>query len=545
MYLQDYLHDIPLKALKSIAQTLNVSVEYGARIKLINSIDRAFWDGTLTRRLFSNISDDNRLVLSLIAFSFNAGVSENSLHRKIERLAGLHKSDVKKLMHDLIPIAFVGGVRMDNHHYFCPCGVAEQLRKLLLQKTVKFPEDDSRTTPMTQPNLLEDIFAFLAHAYKDSIPLTLKKRVKKTVLNQIFNNSPTCVDSSLHFSEEHRNRFVMEYLKKRRLLSLEGNTAKTTRRLGGWIDLSATGRLQDIVSFALQYVLQDTASIIAFSGIMSELPVGASFNVKGLSMFLHTQTMAPQRLTYLELHVQEILCIFNQLGLFSFTDGRFIKTEAGELFFRGETLPIDENTSKWFTIQPNFEVIAGPEIETRVRFFLELLSEHKNRDTVLTYTLTQKGIARAREHGMSTIEIINFFNNHSRNQIPQNVHFSIKSWADLYGSIFFEKAVLMRFRDPAMCSSVFHDPKIAHFIKEQLSDTVLVVSSENINIIAVALKKAGYLPEKFYETPPDSLLYGLSYRPDRYDDMLAKFAIPLIHHTFMIPETLYENDKGA
>ena len=76
MYLRDYLHDIPLKALKAIAKSLNVTVEYQARIKLINGIDRAFWDGTLVERLLQEFSDDHRCLLSIIAFSYDIGVRE-------------------------------------------------------------------------------------------------------------------------------------------------------------------------------------------------------------------------------------------------------------------------------------------------------------------------------------------------------------------------------------------------------------------------------------------------------------------------------------
>ena len=82
MYLRDYLHDVPLKALKAIAKSLNVKVEYQARIKLINGIDKAFWDGTLVERLLKTFSDDHRCLLSIIAFSFDTGVGEKELLKK-------------------------------------------------------------------------------------------------------------------------------------------------------------------------------------------------------------------------------------------------------------------------------------------------------------------------------------------------------------------------------------------------------------------------------------------------------------------------------
>ena len=95
MYLRDYLHDIPLKALKAIAQSLDVTVEYQARIKLINAIDRAFWDGTLTERLLNKLSNEHRRLLSIIAFSYNVGVGEKALIKKVEKVAGINRQKVK------------------------------------------------------------------------------------------------------------------------------------------------------------------------------------------------------------------------------------------------------------------------------------------------------------------------------------------------------------------------------------------------------------------------------------------------------------------
>ena len=103
MYLRDYLHDIPLKALKAIAGSLKVPVEYGARIKLINAVDRAFWDGVLTERLIRELPEDRKRLLSLLAFSYDAGVHERALVRKMERLSGMNRHTVQEHINKLIP----------------------------------------------------------------------------------------------------------------------------------------------------------------------------------------------------------------------------------------------------------------------------------------------------------------------------------------------------------------------------------------------------------------------------------------------------------
>ena len=79
MYLRDYLHDMPLKALKTIALQLDVQVEYEARIKLVNAVDRAFWDGTLVDRLLKGLTGDHHRLLSIIVFSYDIGLGRKSL----------------------------------------------------------------------------------------------------------------------------------------------------------------------------------------------------------------------------------------------------------------------------------------------------------------------------------------------------------------------------------------------------------------------------------------------------------------------------------
>ena len=124
MYLRDYLHDIPLKVLKVIANSLNVTVEYQARIKLINAIDKAFWDGTLIGSLLNSLSDDHRHLLSIIAFSYDVGVSEKALIKKIEKITGIDKLKITKLIDDLLSLSLVGGIKGDDTVFFCPLGEA-------------------------------------------------------------------------------------------------------------------------------------------------------------------------------------------------------------------------------------------------------------------------------------------------------------------------------------------------------------------------------------------------------------------------------------
>ena len=163
---------------------------------------------------------------------------------------------------------------------------------------------------------------------------------------------------------------------------------------------------------------------------------------------------------------------------------------------------------------------------------------------VLTYEVTRKGITRARERGMSTDDILEFFESHSRTPLPQNVHFSIENWAKAYGSIFFEQAALIRFRDASICSSVMHLPDISPYVKEQLSDTVLVLSRDCIPIITEILKKSGYQPEVFGEPPADAAVAGETFRMTCIEEILKENSMPAVYSDFIFPDDLLANGNS-
>ncbi|MFC1538890.1 helicase-associated domain-containing protein [Candidatus Latescibacterota bacterium] len=497
MHLRDYLHDIPLKALKSISDSLDVTVEYQARIKLINAIDRAFWDGTLIEKLINDLSDDHVRLLSIIVFTFEVGVAEKALIKKTEKVIGINKKIFRELLADLLSLSLVGGIKRENNIYFCPFGIAEQVRKLFVKDIIN-TNLESRSIPSeSPPNLLEDMYSFLALAYKEDIPLTLMGKIKKTVLDKAFAGSQTCLNSGQSFTENKRNNFTIDYLKDRELVKIEKQKLKTTGKFFGWLDLSMTERFQDIASFALSKMLRDDYTIYSLTGLLAESPAGSRFDIGKIAYFLHANTMSGGGFSQLESKVRDVMNVFCQLGLFSFYEKNFILTMTGEQFFQNKTISMDKNVSKFFTTQPNFEIIVGHEIDPRIRFKLELFSTRKSRDIVLTYIITKEGISRARERGMRIDELISFFKEHSRNPVPQNVQFSIDTWAGEYGSIYFENATLMRFRDANTCNSVIHIPELTPYFGERLSDCVLVISSDYIPKISAELKKSGYQPEQF------------------------------------------------
>ncbi|MFA6472071.1 MAG: helicase-associated domain-containing protein [Candidatus Latescibacterota bacterium] len=545
MNLGDYLHDIPLKALKVIACSLGITVEYQARIKLLNAIEGAFWDGSLGIRLMHSLSEEQRRVLSLIEFSYDSGVHESVLAKKLEKLSGIRRRELNEIIGKLIGCALIGGVHGEDPRFFCLRGNAETIRRIFIKEALKLPDEPVSAPPSSLPSLMEDIIAFLAEAYREELPLTMKGRLKRTSLERIFSGSTTGLDTPAFFSTENRDTLVIDYLRERGLLVFNHRFARVTPLLDGWLEMTVTERIQDVAAFALARILVDTFTINLFAGILGEIPAGTKLNPTEFAYFLHSGTMATGGFARLQTKITQLLSILSSLGLFVFENGMFILTLGGERFFRGQPLSIDGNGTDLFTLQSNFEVIAGPELDLRIRFILELMSSRKNRDVIITYIINRSGVARARARGMNKQEIVDFFRLHSRTPLPQNVRFSLESWSKDYGSISFEPVILMRFQDPETCRSVLYIPEITPNIKEVLSDTALVVSRERIPVLTAILKRTGYLPEMYGESVSDPAQSGELFHSQSISDLIKENSIPEIRKNFFFPEdSIFQSATG-
>ncbi len=545
MHLRDYLHDIPLKALKTMADAVGVKVEYRARIKLMNAIDRLFWDGEIVDRLLDGLTVDRKLILSILAFSYRTGVTEQQILKKAEKIAGLGRRDALAILNGLMPYALAGGIDDDERRYFCPGGAAERVRSRLIGENGLVEKHPEEAVALSPTNLLEDMFAFLAHASKIGIPLTLIGRVRKVVLELIFKGSPTCVSGVPGISKDMRTNFILEYLRSRSLIESGNKELRATRMLDRWLTLSMTERLNDIVSFAYEYRVQDETTVVTLQGFLSELDPGDCFEPGRIAEFLHTQTAAPGGLKRISSRVRDFVFMLSHLGMLSVRGDMFSVTNTGWELFRGKRLSIDDAMGTHFTMQPNFDVIVGPELDPAVRFMLEILADRRSRDTVLTFKVSQEGVNRARERGMASDDIVRFFLDHSRTPVPQNVRFSLESWAERYGTLYFENVTLLRCRDTATMSRIVHLPELEPYIVEQLSDTAVVVSERQMQSITAILKREGFAPESFGEDQRTVSQDGdIRFEPRYADHTLREQSIAVDHARFIMPPELIDTEDS-
>ena len=103
----------------------------------------------------------------------------------------------------------------------------------------------------------------------------------------------------------------------------------------------------------------------------------------------------------------------------------------------------------------------------------------------------------------------------------------------------------MRFHDPAVCDSVTHMPELAPYIREQISDTILIVSPEHAGTITRVVKKAGFQPEVFGAAIRDNARSGAKFISATIPKILEPYRMPEFNSEFLFPENIVEEKETS
>ena len=139
---------------------------------------------------------------------------------------------------------------------------------------------------------------------------------------------------------------------------------------------------------------------------------------------------------------------------------------------------IKQKTSlKKFMIQPNFEITVFPETSKEILFNLAKFTEIETSDKVSIYLLTKNSVLGAVYRGLDIKWIIEFLQNNSQKEIPQNVLYSLEEWGSGFGEVKFKKGTFLE-ADEDLTSKI--KSKIEPYIMKEVSPTTIVVKEKDV-----------------------------------------------------------------
>jgi hypothetical protein len=109
--------------------------------------------------------------------------------------------------------------------------------------------------------------------------------------------------------------------------------------------------------------------------------------------------------------------------------------------FLGMLPTTDLSAAGHIVVNPDYEVVLFPaERSHELIYELDRFANREKSDSLYHYRITPASLHRALSEGMRLDAILNLLNQLSRTPLPQNVEYSLESWARSEGMVVFHPA---------------------------------------------------------------------------------------------------------
>ena len=504
MILQEYLAGLPMGDLKTIALTLGVQPGMISRARLIREItDQTFQPGFIDQCLDDLTEEAREILLAVLS----AGESGRVYDTRKPGNAGLIEQ-----LHGLLTRGLVIGRR--RAYRTVDFVVPEDLRDMLIRhytdwlagffstEAAKPDEDESRDL-----TAVRNVFALVNGLRHSPARLTDRGVPYKRAFDAMVDRQEATTNGMADPAEDvtEQIHFVMEYARWRGLTREEDGRLRAATEFESWLGLPTSEKLKDLLSFWHERERARSPAVSALPGIL-QLCVGfAQVDLDQILRCVLTCSSAHVRTdSFSDQERDEILAALRELewiGLLRQYGGKngsaagLVVTPAGRHVFGGQDWSDEQAWSDRFIVQPTFEIIAPRDLDLTIRERLEQFADLEKVDLTLTYRVTGDTIYRAANTGMSGEEVIDFLADHSEKDIPQNVAYSIQSWGDAYGQVYFMEVFLLRTASAEIASHIKAHGELAPYIKGEVAPDALIVERKKYRELMELLQKQGYMPK--------------------------------------------------
>lgn len=175
----------------------------------------------------------------------------------------------------------------------------------------------------------------------------------------------------------------------------------------------------------------------------------------------------------------------------------------GNTFYRWRMNPSDPNQVQQdhlkedgqIMVQPDFDILVPPDVPEAVCWELCCMSDPVALDQVSIYKLSKTSVRRALENGRSAEEMVNFLEAHALYGVPFHIRLAISEWAMPFGKTSFASTLLLRCDDEETAAIIAKLPQTGKYIREAIGAKDFIVAESDLQPLAAALEKAGYMPE--------------------------------------------------
>jgi len=155
-----------------------------------------------------------------------------------------------------------------------------------------------------------------------------------------------------------------------------------------------------------------------------------------------------------------------------------------------------EGYKEFLHIQPNFEIVAAPNLPFSTRIVLEQIAELVSIDQLYHYRISRTSVYLGLCNGWTSEEQIEWYHEHSGGgrPLPQNVRHSIEDWGKSFGRLSLEHPLLLVCDTAGLAEELYHSKEIGPYCIGRYTETSLLLRKDSPEEVFDILRGMGYLP---------------------------------------------------
>ncbi|MGB9661681.1 MAG: helicase-associated domain-containing protein [Moorellaceae bacterium] len=517
---QDYLDKLPLESLQTLARNLKLTVperekvgrrqEQAIREKLYKELVAFYSQPSNLDKLWQELEPEARYMLELVLFSAGAeGTEAQKVHGKLYNLWG--KEVTQQVRDRLLGLGLLFSttkpLRQEMYH------IPGELRGYLYYK-----KTSSLLEPLRQgEDPAENYGKFLWVDFYIFLGCVLQWGIKVAQAGHIYKKDRKKIAALLHYPEVEEWYEFLENLAWRQgfLEKDEVNYVYLSQEAWDWLQMPPVEQWYQFVSWILEKELARPQHLWMehILNFVLSLPPGRWMSLSNLYRLISEFSSGAWRQYLLEKAKENVrqlvwtgllelrgdwergavkgtslLLLYLRLVYLrgesteeAYSTG--LPAEAGELF-------PEENS---FVVQPNFEILAPLEIHPWLFMQMCSLAELVSADRVFVFRLSQQSLSRGFRQGWLPENMLKFFNDHTKYELPPNVRTTLEEWTQRMGKVYLERGVLVR------CEAGIAE-QIKAFLQEkgwlvdQISPTAFLIPENIAGVCLKCLERDGFFP---------------------------------------------------
>lgn len=447
------------------------------------------------------------------------GITVELCHQVVNLLSGRRRQGAAQALLKLMDRGLIYTRKQAYREvYFIPAELMPTLQRLLaarMAEQVAVPPP-AGAAGSGAPDLVEELYRFLAYVYRQEVPLTQQGIIFKRHLRALADllgveGISGGEDDLLPGRYPEPLGFLTGFCLDYHLVVRAEGVLRPGQELAFWLhrpESELRGALFDY--WEDRYYYPDLQSFLHLARSVPQHWISVPAAARELEPVLHPSQRAPL-LPRLQHHLNHFLGPLRLFDLAHDPEGNLLcrLTEAGRILLSTEDranrpeLPraAPEAGAYQFVLQPTGELIAPRPLPLPVLWQLEVMADLEQRGPALVYRLSRDTVYRALQAGYTGEGLADFLRRHSRTGLPQNLAFDIGAWGQAYGQVYFQEACLLRCSDPVLAQQVKASRRTGRFIRGEVSPTALVFARADYDALLQGLQADGLLPRPGIERP--------------------------------------------